>query len=107
MNCLHVRLHQITTKELLDRLGLKSLDAYVNRRQLQWAGHVVRMPYERIPRKMLSSWVGEKRPVGCPEFTYGRGLNKALKKSGIPKVEWAALAEDRQNWRLLISKIVS
>ena len=102
-----MRLHHITTKELLDRLGLKSLDAYVNRRQLQWAGHVVRMPYERIPRKMLSSWVGEKRPVGCPEFTYGRGLNKALKKSGIPKVEWAALAEDRQNWRLLISEIVS
>jgi len=56
---------------------------------------------------MLSSWVGEKRPVGCPEFTYGRGLNKALKKAGIPKVEWAALAEDRQNWRLLISEIVS
>ena len=107
VNRLHVRLHHITTKELLDRLGLKSLDAYVNRRQLQWAGHVVRMPYERIPRKMLSSWVGEKRPVGCPEFTYGRGLNKALKKAGIPKVEWAALAEDRQNWRLLISEIVS
>ena len=85
---------------------MKTLDAYVNRRQLQWAGHVVRMPYERIPRKMLFCWVGEKRPVGCPEFTYGRGLNKALKKSGIPKAEWAALAEDRQNWRLSINKLV-
>ena len=63
VNRLHVRLHQITTKELLDRLGLKSLDAYINTRQLQWAGHVVRMPYERIPRKMLSSWVGEKNDL--------------------------------------------
>ena len=65
VNRLHVRLHHITTKELLDRLGLKSLDAYVNRRQLEWAGHVVRMPYERIPRKMLSSWVGEKDPLAA------------------------------------------
>ena len=52
------------------------------------------------------NWVGEKGPVSRPEFIYVRSLNKALKQSGIP-VEWAALEEARQNWRLLKSYQVS
>ena len=105
VNRLHVRMHRITTAELLERLGLRTLDAYVHRRQLQWAGHVLRMPYERIPRKMMTCWVPERRPVGCPEFTYGRGLYKALKNAGVDKEDWSTLAEDRENWRRTISHL--
>ena len=53
----------ITTKTLLDHLELKSLDSYVVIRQLRWAGHVARMGMDRLPRKMLSSWVTNKRLV--------------------------------------------
>ena len=35
VNRLHTRLHRISTEELLNRLGLKSIDAYVTTRQLQ------------------------------------------------------------------------
>jgi len=34
------------------------------------------MPFD----KLLSSWVSEHRPKGSPEFTYGWGVYKALKK---------------------------
>ena len=81
VNRWHVRKHRITTKELLSRVGLKSIDTYVTQRQLRWAGHVARISYDRLPRKMLSSWVPSKRPKGAPEFTYGRGLFKALEKA--------------------------
>ena len=95
----HTRKHRISSEELLNRLELKPIDTYINSRQLQWAGHVMRMPYERLPRKMITSWVPARRPVGCPSFTYGRGLYKSLKKADISRSEWATLATDHVKWR--------
>ena len=54
------------------RLGVDAIDFYVARRQLGWAGHVCRMDFDRLPRRMLSSWVPHKRPLGAPRMTYGR-----------------------------------
>ena len=102
VNRSHVWKHRISTTDLLHRLGLKTIDAYITERQLQWAGHVSRMPFHRLPRKMISSWVASNRPVGCPEFTYGRGFNKALRKVGIDKKSWHELALDRGQWRNMI-----
>ena len=87
--------HRISNNELMNRLSVKSVDTYIYRRQLQWAGHVIRMPWSRLPRKMLSSWVRSKRPIGAPKFTYGRSLYKALKKADIDVDFWHELAMDR------------
>lgn len=96
---------RISTDELLERLGLSSIDSYVHKRQLRWAGHVSRMDFERLPRKMLSCWVKNPRPVGAPEFTCGRGLYKALKKAKICTNTWYQVASDRQLWKSVIDKI--
>ena len=69
------------------------------RRQLRLAGHIARMDFDRLPRKMHSSWVTEKRPIGAPEFTYGRGWSKALQKADTEKNNWYAKAQDRNVWR--------
>ena len=60
------------------RLGLDTINYYVARRQLRWLGHVSRMNFERLPRRMLSSWVPHKRPAGVPRFTLGRTMAKAM-----------------------------
>ena len=86
INLLHVRKHRITTESLLTRLGLKSIDCYVTRRQLAWAGHVAGMSFDRLQRKMLSSWVVSKRPRDSPKFTYGWGLMKSLKNTKLQNV---------------------
>ena len=95
----HTWKHRISTDKLLARVGLRTIESYINRRQLQWAGHVLRMPFERLPRKMLTCWVASPRPRGCPQFTYGRGLYKALRRANIEKNSWTALAMDRDKWR--------
>jgi len=41
------------------------------------------MPFDRVPRKLLPSWVSERRPKGSTEFTYSRGVYNALKKVKI------------------------
>ena len=96
---------RINTKTLLDRLKLKSLDSYVVIRQLRWAGHVVRMGMNRLPRKMISSWINEKRPRGSPEMTYGRSMFKALKKANVDNNEWFVLAHDRDLWRSVCNNV--
>jgi hypothetical protein len=48
------RIHRITSKSLFERLGVGSFDSYYNRRLLRWAGHVERMPMDRMPRKLLT-----------------------------------------------------
>ena len=99
------RVTQRHTRQLLGRLGLPSIDSFITRRQLRWAGHVARMDYGRFPRRMMSSWVRSKRPRGAPRFTYGRALRKALKKAGVSSNTWTAQAMDRANWRNLINTL--
>jgi len=73
---------------------------YVTKRPLRWVGHVVRMRMDRLPRKMLTSWVNEKRSRGSPEMTYGRSLMKALKRANIDKSIWFEMAKDRNEWKM-------
>ena len=101
----HTWKHRISTDELLQRLNMKSIDKYILKRQLRWAGHVARMKGDRLPRKMMSSWVRSKRPRGAPQFTYGRGLIKSLKKANVNTKLWHSLAQNRDSWRDMIRNI--
>jgi len=99
----HTVRHRISSDSLFKRLDIESLDTYYYRRLLRWAGHVARMPFTRAPRKLLTGWVSNPRPVGCPQMTWGRTLKKALASSGIPSdfIKWRDIAADREQWRVL------
>ena len=51
--------------------GLDAADFYVAQRQLRWLGHVSRMDFGRLPRRMLSAWVPHQRLVGATRLTSG------------------------------------
>ena len=96
----HTWQHRISTAALEKRLGVDSIDIYLSRRQLRWAGHVSRMDYaQRLPRRMLSSWVPHPRTRGAPPMTYGRSLDSALSDFHIDRHEWPRLAANRTAWR--------
>ena len=101
----HTREYRISNEELRNRAGLLTPDAYVMRHQLRWAGHVSRMNWNRLPRKMLSSWVEHKRLVGAPEFTYGRGLMKSIRKLNLNELNWSIAASDKAGWREICHSI--
>ena len=75
---------------LRNRTGLKTIDSYITQRQLRWAGHVARH---------------HGPPKGCPRFTYGRGLNKALKKADIDNSNWFEMASDRAEWGTMLKSL--
>ena len=62
---------RIFTCQLLNDLKLKPIEAYIDQRQMRWAGHVSRMPWNHLPRKMLTAWCNAKIPRGAPQMTYG------------------------------------
>ena len=96
----HTWQHHISTGELEQRLGVDAIDTYLRRRQLRWLGHVARMDHgQRLPRRMLSSWVPHPRPRGAPPMTYGRTIERALLEFDIDRHNWASLAADRVAWR--------
>ena len=101
----HTWIHRIRMEDLGNRLTISSIDTYICRQQLRWAGHVIRMNWSRLPRKMLSCWVRSKRPIGAPKYTYGRSLFKTLTKAGIDTDQWCVLASDREAWRKTIRNL--
>ena len=99
-------MYQIPTREIETELGLDSMDKYIARRQLRCLGHVRRMPFHRLLRRLLSSWLPYKRPTykrprGAPEMTFGKTMIKALKTFDTDPKQWPSMAANRtySNWR--------
>ena len=51
--------HRITSESLQKRTGVFSLEHYLASRTLLWAGHVARMPKNRLPKRLMLSWIRE------------------------------------------------
>ena len=102
----HTWSHRISDETLRQRLHLHPVEFYIYGRQLCWLGNVARMDMSRLPRRMLSSWVRNKRPVGRPRLTYGATVKKALKRFNLTEdrtgFPWHTLACDRGLWKSLI-----
>ena len=105
VNRMQTHLFRMITSELLQRLSLSPTDVYVSQQQLRWGGHVMCMPWDLLPRKMISSTVGSERPKGCPNLTYGQFLKKSLKKADVDIENWHVLSLDRDGWRDIINNI--
>ncbi len=97
--------HRITTDELYELIGIKSIGYYIRVRTLRWVGHVARMDKTRLPRRLLTAWATNSRPIGGTEMTYGRSLERWLKHANLPIEfsEWPKLAQDRPKWRAFIT----
>ena len=77
-NLHHTWIHHISTKNLETELGLDPKNNYIARRQLRWLGHVSCMPFDRLPRRILSSWLPFSRCRDAAKMTDGRTIGAVL-----------------------------
>ena len=101
---------RIPDTEVLKRAGVQSVHTLLKLAQLRWAGHVTRMPEERLPKKSL---YGElkmgKRFHGDQKKRY-KDTPKASppaphpSRISTPTESWEQIAQDRAKWRGLIRK---
>jgi len=69
-------------------------------RRLGWAGQIVRMEEERIPKKVLNGNFHTTRPVGRPRIRWADVVRRDILQQ-LRIREWRSRAENRNEWRRL------
>ena len=83
VNLRSTRNFKIKTATLEEKIGVETIKMSYHRRLIGWAGEVLRMPMDRLPRKLLTAWLPHKRAVGAT-LNWGRTLKKALEFNNLP-----------------------
>src|SRR5215468_9064438 len=69
----------------------------IEKKRLQWYGHVKRMPEDRIP-KLIMEWIPEeRRKRGRPRKTWMEGVQAAMKTRNLEPDRW----RNREEWRFV------
>jgi hypothetical protein len=90
----------IPDTEVLERANMNSVHTMLRKAQLRWAGHVVRMPEERLPKQIFYGELTHgKRSLGGQRKRFKDTLKASLKSFSINPETWEATAADRPTWR--------
>jgi IS5 family transposase len=73
------RLERIKNVHIKEIMGVKEEPDIIEKKRLQWYGHVKRMQEERLT-KLIMEWIpGERRKRGSPRKTWMEGVRAAMK----------------------------
>src|SRR5215470_7222382 len=99
----HTRWDRIPNSEIRTLFQIEPLLLFIERQQLRWLGHVLRMPYDRLARSVFEAVPKGKRPRGRPRnrwCEYMAGL--CWERLGVPWAEVPRVASDREHWEVLM-----
>ncbi|TWW64119.1 R2DM Retrovirus-related Pol polyprotein from type II retrotransposable element [Takifugu flavidus] len=89
--------------EKLCHPGVESLLLRVERSQMGWLGHLVRMPPGRLPGEVFRACPSGKRPPGRPRTRWRDYVSRlAWERLGIPPDELEEVAGEREVWASLL-----
>ena len=74
---------------------------------MRWAGHVARMGEERGAYRVLVGKPEGMRPLGRPRRRWVDNIRMDLQEVGCRYMEWIGLAQDRDEWRTLVSAVMN
>lgn len=91
---------RMTNEELFQLTGSGPLSSRLKFTRLRWAGHVHRMPRERLPHAVLHSVLKDgTRSVGRPRLRLKDVLKRDLKDFGLSPDSWTEMSQHRDSWR--------
>ena len=83
-------------KEMMEVKEDPDIIDIIERKRLQWYGHVKRMQEERLP-KLIMEWIPEeRRKRGRPRKTWMEGVQAAMEKRHLEMDQWL----NRKEWCL-------
>lgn len=92
-----------TNSSVLEEANVTGIESYIIKNQLRWAGHLVRMPSPRLPKKIMYGELSNgRRNQGGQRKCFKDSLKHNLKQCGINPENWEQLANDRPSWRSAI-----
>lgn len=94
---------RIRNEAIREELKIEPIEDYIERRQLGWWGHLIRMEEDTQTRKVWETKMTGKRKKGRPKQTWDDVVKKILKKKGKEWNEAKRLARDRKTWNKFIN----
>ena len=94
---------RVRSSAIREGLGVEPLLLCVERSQLRWFGHLMRMPPGRLPREVFLARPTGRRPRGRPRTRWRDYISSlAWERLGIPQSELADVAGEREVWGSLL-----
>ncbi|KAK0143194.1 Craniofacial development protein 2 [Merluccius polli] len=94
---------RVRSSVIREELGVDPLLLRVERSQMRWLGHLVRMPPGRLPGEVFRARPTGRRPRGRPRTRWRDYVSRlAWEHLGIPQEELAEVAGEREVWASLL-----
>lgn len=94
--------HKVPHTEIRNRACIDPIETILSQRQLRWLGHTIRMPANRLPRKILYSELAEgSRRAGGPKKRFKDHMKTTLKKCAFNPSNLEVLASNRKRWQTM------
>ena len=93
---------RIRSSTIRESLKAESLLLHIERSQLRWLGHVLRMPRERLAHQVFEAMPQGKRPVGRPRLTWRNYIARLCQERlGLTWTDVIVSVKDRNRWKRL------
>jgi hypothetical protein len=98
---------KLHNEELYNLYSSPDVIMQVKSRRMRWVWHVVRMGEGRKVYNVLVGKPEGKRPLGRPRRRWEDGIRMDLREIGLWGVDWILLAQDRDQWRAVVSVVMN
>jgi len=96
----------VRSSDIRRELGVNPLLLRVERSQLRWFGHLIRMPSGRLPLEVFRARPTGRRPRGRPRTHWRDYISRlAWERLGIPQEELESVAGEKEAWGALLSQL--
>jgi len=96
----------LTNKELCERVGLPTIEDIIADRRWRWAGHVLRMDTDRVPRRLMLGRLDKQVDLEFkkkPAMRWSDLIRQDMKQR-LPTGDILRDAQDRKLWRSVASR---
>ncbi|TWW56724.1 hypothetical protein D4764_08G0007110 [Takifugu flavidus] len=94
---------RVRSSAIREELGVEPLLLRVERSQMRWLGHLVRMPPGRLPGDVFRAYPSCRRPPGRPRTRWRDYVSRLVwERLGIPPDELEEVAGEREVWASLL-----
>jgi hypothetical protein len=90
-----MRRDRIRNQTIRNSLQLEPLSTYIERNQLHWYGHMVRMPKNKLPRKAWECKPAGRQGKECPRIIWNDNMMAALEERNIDEREARSIPADQ------------
>ena len=99
---------RVRSSDIREGLGVEPLVLQIERSQLRWFGHLVRMPPDRLPKEVFQARPAGRRPRGRPRTRWRDYISTlAWERFEIPQSELVDVARERKAWKTRLKSATS